>query len=617
MVMIDGRWRRVVAVLALAMVPVAAAAQARIGPEIAVNAYTTGDQTPPAIAAAHDGSFVVVWKSDHLGAGDDVFARRYDAAGTPDGPEFRVNTYVTGDQLQPTVASSLDGDFVVAWRSNHDGDLNGVFAQRFNSLGAAQDAEFRVNGYTTGSQGYPAVAMDADGGFVVAWAGARNGDTLGVSGRRFNSSGVPMGSDFAVNANTFGGQQRPDVALTDNGEIVVVYEDVGNGLDLWARRLDASGSPLAAAFRVNTYTTDNQWFPSVAPLPGGGFVIVWDSRGQDGDGRGIYRKLYSSNAPGGFESEVRLSGHTFGDQLIPEVSADADGNFAVVWFSDGQDGSGRAAMGRHFTEPNASGAGEFLLNSYTPGSQEWPVVAMTGGGGFVAAWDSRGQDGNLGSIVAQRFAPDRIFRDGFESGDTSAWSTSATSGGDLQVLAAAALNSTGNGLQATVDDVSGRWVQDDSPEDESSYRARFYFDTNGFDPGEALNRRRVRLFVAFDADPLRRVATVILRRLNGAYALMGSVRLDDGSRYDTGFFPISDGEHLVELVWQRATSPIVHTGSVELYIDDAHAHIGGSLSTYTSGVDFVRLGAISAKPGASGTLLWDEFESRRRSYIGP
>ena len=34
-------------------------------------------------------------------------------------------------------------------------------------------------------------------------------------------------------------------------------------------------------------------------------------------------------------------------------------------------------------------------------------------------------------------------------------------------------------------------------------------------------------------------------------------------------------------------------------------------------VDFVRLGALSVKPGANGTMYWDEFESRRQEEIGP
>jgi len=34
-------------------------------------------------------------------------------------------------------------------------------------------------------------------------------------------------------------------------------------------------------------------------------------------------------------------------------------------------------------------------------------------------------------------------------------------------------------------------------------------------------------------------------------------------------------------------------------------------------VDFVRMGAIAVKTGAAGTLLFDQFESRRQRLIGP
>jgi hypothetical protein len=36
-----------------------------------------------------------------------------------------------------------------------------------------------------------------------------------------------------------------------------------------------------------------------------------------------------------------------------------------------------------------------------------------------------------------------------------------------------------------------------------------------------------------------------------------------------------------------------------------------------SALDFARLGALSVKVGADGTLRWDEFESRRQNYMGP
>ena len=65
---------------------------------------------------------------------------------TPVGAEFRIDTYRDGGQSRQSVAMDADGDFVVAWRSSdQDGSVAGVFAQRYDSSGAAQGVEFQVN----------------------------------------------------------------------------------------------------------------------------------------------------------------------------------------------------------------------------------------------------------------------------------------------------------------------------------------------------------------------------------------------------------------------------------------------------------------------------------------
>ena len=52
----------------------------------------------------------------------------------PVGGEFRVNTYTTGDQHYPSVATDADGDFVVGWSSSsQDGSGWGVYAQRYRN----------------------------------------------------------------------------------------------------------------------------------------------------------------------------------------------------------------------------------------------------------------------------------------------------------------------------------------------------------------------------------------------------------------------------------------------------------------------------------------------------
>ena len=50
-------------------------------------------------------------------------------------------------------------------------------------------------------------------------------------------------------------------------------------------------------FRVNTYTTSTQASPSVASDPNGNFVVVWQSDGQDGSGYGVYGQFDHTFTP--------------------------------------------------------------------------------------------------------------------------------------------------------------------------------------------------------------------------------------------------------------------------------------------------------------------------------
>ena len=205
---------------------------------------------------------------------------------------------------------------------------------------------------------------------------------------------------------------------------------------------------------------------------------------------------------------------------------------------------------------------------------------------------------------------DRILADSFESGDFSAWSSVVPN--DVSVSASAAMAGTTLGMLGLVDDTDPLFVQDDSPEDENRYRARFYVDPTGFDPGEANGRRRTRLFVAFQDGP-RRLSAIVLRRLDGAYSLMGRARQDDGRQADTAWVSIEPGPRRVELDWQRASGPDANDGRFRLWVDGALAADLTGLDNSLGAVDFVRLGALSLKPGASGPLRFDHFQSNRMS----
>ena len=123
-----------------------------------------------------------------------MFSRRFDAAGNAVGNDFVVNTYTTGPQtgLFGQVAHDARGNFVVTWNGIGLGEpaSYGSFAQRFSASGARRGAEFRVNTYTTGQQSDPSVASDAVGNFVVVWDSmGQDGSGAGVFSQRFGGLG--------------------------------------------------------------------------------------------------------------------------------------------------------------------------------------------------------------------------------------------------------------------------------------------------------------------------------------------------------------------------------------------------------------------------------------------
>ena len=99
------------------------------------------------------------------------------------GPELQVNTYTSDHQIRAAVAADAggDSDFVVASSKGQyqDGNNWGVFRRRFDSAGVALGGELAVNTFTSGFQDRKGITADAAGSFVIVW-GSRAARTAPV-----------------------------------------------------------------------------------------------------------------------------------------------------------------------------------------------------------------------------------------------------------------------------------------------------------------------------------------------------------------------------------------------------------------------------------------------------
>ncbi|VAV87222.1 hypothetical protein MNBD_ALPHA06-2140 [hydrothermal vent metagenome] len=281
------------------------------GAEFLVNTTTPGDQTAPIIAGLLNGGFIIAWTDNGDASGGAIRAQRYNAIGVTQGIEFLVNTTNTGFQATPKAVALTGGGFVIAWidLSQTGGDTSdfAIRAQRYNNAGTTQGPEFLVNTTTAGNQVSPDVAALNNGGFVIAWEdlGQTSSDPDGdaVLAQRYTATGVPQGVEFLVNTTTANNQFSPNVAALNNGGFIIAWTDGSqtggdlSGNAVRAQNYDAAGAPQGGEFLVNTTTTSDQEFPSVATLNNGSFVIAWrdSSRtgGDTGSGSAVRADVFS------------------------------------------------------------------------------------------------------------------------------------------------------------------------------------------------------------------------------------------------------------------------------------------------------------------------------------
>jgi hypothetical protein len=155
-------------------------------------------------------------------------------------------------------------------------------------------------------------------------------------------------------------------------------------------------------YQVNVYTSGAQTLPAVAIAEDGSHVIVWSSALQDSSGMGIYAQLFDSDGSR-LGSEFLVNTFTSGSQTNPDVSMNADGSFVVTWDDSSLDGDSFGVFGQLYDASGTPKGSEFQINTFTNSEQSLSAVSMNRDGSFVVSWGSFGQDGNSYGVYAQRF----------------------------------------------------------------------------------------------------------------------------------------------------------------------------------------------------------------------
>lgn len=205
----------------------------------------------------------------------------------------------------------------------------------------------------------------------------------------------------------------------------------------------------------------------------------------------------------------------------------------------------------------------------------------------------------------------RLFADGFESGNFSAWSSSATNSGKLSVSTGAALEGS-RGMQAQISGTTAIYVQNNAPANESSYHARFRFHPHNTSTGSS--QHDILIARTGSASTTMRVQ---YRLSSGAYQIRAGA-INNGSTQYTSWYTIANASTTIEVAWQAASTSTGTNGVLTLWLNGASKQTLSSLKNGTQRIEDIRLGIPGGLvSGMSGTEYFDGFVSTRTTYIGP
>jgi len=373
-----------------------------------VNDDTYGDMLhhePVQMAMNDNGAYVVVWRDERNGDFD-VFFQRYDALGVKQGNNTRVNDDA-GEfrQDDPAVGIDENGNFVVAWGDKRNGYFD-LYMQHFLADGTPQGPNVMVNDDQDDNDHFnstPGIGMGVNGDFVVAWNDTRDDGDYDIWAQKYSANGTSEGVNFKVNSDgeTNWGLVPPDAGMDQNGNFVICWDD--NRYDgvsnIMAQRYNLNGTPQGPNFFIND--TLEVWSspkrrPRMAMKKNGEFVVGWEDY-RSFEFPDIYAQQFdASGAPAGLNFLVTEDVVNRNPSDL-NVAINETGNMVFTWSDTYDDFFGDAFAQKYDASGNADGANFKIDDAEGLGIQIYPCVGIDGDNDIVFAYcEDRGDQSITG-----------------------------------------------------------------------------------------------------------------------------------------------------------------------------------------------------------------------------
>ncbi|MFC1932061.1 hypothetical protein ACFLXU_00285, partial [Chloroflexota bacterium] len=180
-------------------------------------------------------------------------------------------------------------------------------------------------------QRYPQLVSDGSGGAIIVWEDDRSGDD--IYAQRVDASGSTLWADNGTAiCTTTGSQDQPQIVSDGSGGAIIVWYDYRSNstYDVYAQRINDSGIAQWTDNGTAICTEiDDQEYPKLVPDASDGAIIVWqDYRNDNYD---IYAQRVNASGIAQWTDNGTAICTAINDQSDMEIISDGSGGAIIAW----------------------------------------------------------------------------------------------------------------------------------------------------------------------------------------------------------------------------------------------------------------------------------------------
>ncbi len=303
------------------------------------------------------------------------------------------------DQNNPVTITDEAGGVIIAWTDYRAGiGMSNIYAQRMSADG---DTLWQANGValcdTANNKNLALMVPDGTGGAIFIWTDKRDlANGYDIYAQRIDGSGTRMWSgDGVAICDTLEDQMYPDIASDGAGGAIIVWQDQrGASIETYAQRIDGNGTVL---WKRNGIIIDgtgqNPIDQKVVADNAGGAVITWERLGR------IRAQRVNAQGDTLWQANGINVCTDVATQWTPKLVSDGSGGAIIAWRDNRTPGEFYIYAQRVDAGGDTLWTADGIPLCKVTNYQRFHSIVSDGSGGAIVAWE---EDFDNQDIHAQR-----------------------------------------------------------------------------------------------------------------------------------------------------------------------------------------------------------------------